>query len=61
MKIEYTIKKAGNQEIAVLADGGKPKEDISHAARNEGWMLKEIESEGDSYRITIAPTLVLPP
>ncbi len=59
--IGHTIKKGGSREIVVLADGDKAREDISHAARNEGWMLKGVESQGDSYRLTITPTLPLPP
>ena len=54
--IGNAIKKVGNGEIVALADDDSAREDISHAARNHGWMLKGIESQGDSYRITIAPT-----
>jgi len=52
--IGNAVKKAGNGEIVVLADDDNAKEDISLAARNHGWMLKEIELQGDSYRITIS-------
>ncbi len=50
----YAIKKVGSGEIVVLVDDGNAREDISHAARNHGWMLRDIESQGDSYRITIS-------
>ncbi len=50
----YAIKKAGSGEIVVLADDDNAKEDISHAARNHGWILKGIESQGDSCRVTIS-------
>jgi TusA-related sulfurtransferase len=51
--IERAIQKA-EEEIVVLADDDNEKEDISHAARNHGWMLKGVESHGESYRITIS-------
>ncbi len=52
--IEEAIKKAEEGEIVVLADDDDAKEDISYAARNKGWILKRIESQGKSYQITIA-------
>jgi tRNA 2-thiouridine synthesizing protein A len=52
--IESAIKKAEEGEIVVLADDDNEKEDISHAARNHGWILKGIESRGERYRITIS-------
>ena len=52
--IESAIKKAENRDIVVLADDDNEKEDISHAARNHGWILREIESHGESCRITIS-------
>ena len=58
--IGNAVKKAGNGEIVVLADDDNAKEDISCAARNHGWMVNRIESEGDSYRITITPPLPIP-
>jgi TusA-related sulfurtransferase len=55
--IGNAIKKAVNGEIVVLTDDDNAREDISYAARNHGWMLKGIESQGDSYRITITPAI----
>ena len=52
----HAIRKAGIGEIVVLADNDNAREEISLAARNHGWMLKGIESRGDSYRVTITPT-----
>jgi len=52
--IERAIQKAEEGEIVVLADGDNEKEDISHAVRNHGWMLKRIESHKESYRISIS-------
>ena len=59
--IGNAIKKVGNGEIVVLADDDNAREDISQAAEHHGWMLKGIESQGDIYRITITPTLSIPP
>ncbi len=52
--IEGVIKKAKEGEIVVLADDNNEKEDISHAARNQGWRLIGIESHGESYQITMS-------
>ena len=58
--IGNAVKKVANGEIVVLADDDNAREDISLAARNHGWMVNRIESEGDSYRITITPPLPIP-
>ncbi len=52
--IGRAFKKAEAGEIVVLADDDNEKVDISHAARNHGWVLKGIESHGGNYRITIS-------
>ncbi len=52
--IEGVIKKAKAEEIVVLADDNNEKEDVSHAARNQGWRLIGIESHGESYQITMS-------
>ncbi len=52
--IERAIGKAEEGEVVVLADDDNEKENISHAARNNGWVLKRIECQGESYRITIS-------
>jgi hypothetical protein len=51
----YTIKKVGIGEIVALADDDDAREDISQAARNQGWMISGVESRNDTYRITIIP------
>jgi hypothetical protein len=55
--VEHAIKKVGNGEIVALADDDNTREEISRTARNHGWMLKGIESRGDSYRIIISKRL----
>jgi hypothetical protein len=55
--IGTAIKKVGTGEIVALADDENSREDISYAAEKHGWMLNGVEVRGDSYRITITPTL----
>ncbi len=48
------IKKLGSGEIVVLVDTDTSKENVSRAARSQGWQVKDIQEEGDGYRITVA-------
>ena len=48
------IKKAEKGEIKVLVDTDTSKENVSRAATGKGWEVKDIEEEGEGYRITIA-------
>jgi TusA-related sulfurtransferase len=48
------IKKADKGEIVVLVDTDTSKENVSRAATSKGWQVKEIQQEGEGYRITIA-------
>lgn len=53
----HAIRKAANGEIGeivVLTDDDHSGDDISRAAGNYGWVLRGIESQGDSLRITIS-------
>ncbi len=52
--IERAIEKAEEGEIVVLAEDDNEKVDIAYAARDNGWVLKRIECQGKSYRITIS-------
>ncbi len=52
--IERAISKAEEGDIVVLADDDNEKVEIAYAARNKGWLLKRIECQGKSYRITIS-------
>ena len=47
------IKKARSGEIVVLVDTGVSKENVSRAATSQGWEVKDVQEEGDGYRITI--------
>ena len=48
------IKKAEKGEIKVLVDTDTSKENVSRAATGKGWEVKDIEEEGEGYRITIS-------
>ena len=47
------IKKLNKGEIAVLVDTDTSKENVSRAAESQGWQVKEIQEEGERYRILI--------
>ena len=47
------IKKVSKGEIEVLVDTDTSKENVSRAARSEGWQVKDVQGEGEGYRITI--------
>ncbi|MEW6184410.1 MAG: sulfurtransferase TusA family protein [Thermodesulfobacteriota bacterium] len=47
------MKKMGKGEIQVLVDTDTSKENVSRAAGNQGWQVKEVREEGESYRIVI--------
>jgi tRNA 2-thiouridine synthesizing protein A len=48
------IKKVDKGEIVILVDTDTSKENVSRAARSQGWQVKEIQPEGEGYRIVIA-------
>ena len=48
------IKKVDKGEIQVLVDTDTSKENVSRAATSKGWEVKDIQEEGEGYRITIA-------
>jgi len=41
-------------EIAVLVDADAAKENVIRAAASQGWLVTDIQSEDDDYRITIS-------
>jgi len=47
------IKKLGTGEIEVLVDTDTSKENVSRAATSQGWEVKEIQPDGEGYRIAI--------
>lgn len=47
------MKKVNKGEIVVLVDTDTSKENISRAAIQQGWKVKNIEPEGIGYRIIL--------
>jgi len=48
------IKKADENEILILVDTDTSKENVSRAAKSQGWQVKEVLEEGGGYRITVS-------
>lgn len=48
------IKKVSRGEIEVLVDTDTSKENVSRAAQSKGWQVKDVQGEGEGYRITIS-------
>ncbi len=47
------IKKGHEKEIIVLVDTDTSKENVSRAAASQGCSIKEIQPDGDGYKITV--------
>jgi len=47
------IKSTGKGEIVILVDTETSKENVSRAAESKRWKVKDVQSEGEEYRITI--------
>jgi TusA-related sulfurtransferase len=47
------IKKVSEGEIEVLVDTDTSRENVSRAAESRGWQVKDVQEEGEGYRITI--------
>lgn len=41
-------------EIVVLVDADAAKENVIRAAASQGWLMTDVQSEDDEYRITIS-------
>jgi len=48
------IEKVNKGEIQVLVDTDTSKENVSRAAESKGWQVKDVQSEGKGYNITIS-------
>ncbi|MBU0735974.1 MAG: sulfurtransferase TusA family protein [Proteobacteria bacterium] len=48
------IKKALQGEIEILVDTDTSKENVSRAAESRGWQVKDVQGEGEGFRITIS-------
>jgi len=47
------IKKSGRGEIVVLVDTDTSKENVSRAAGSRGWDVKDVQAEGEGYRVIL--------
>lgn len=56
--VKNAIEKTFDGRIVVLTDDQNAREDISCAAQKHGWVMKGIETLGDSYKITLKPLAV---
>jgi TusA-related sulfurtransferase len=48
------INQAESAEIVILVDTDTSKENVSRAAKSQGWQVKDVLEEGGGYRITIS-------
>lgn len=51
------IKKAEGDEFVVLVDTEASRENVSRAVAGQGWQVRSITEEGETYRIEIARQL----
>jgi tRNA 2-thiouridine synthesizing protein A len=47
------MKKLSEGRIEILVDTDTSKENVSRAAESQGWEVKEVQPEGEGYRIAI--------
>ncbi|MFH1350421.1 MAG: sulfurtransferase TusA family protein [Pseudomonadota bacterium] len=47
------IKKLNKGEIEILVDTDTSKENVSRAAESQGWQVRDVQEEGEGYRIKI--------
>jgi tRNA 2-thiouridine synthesizing protein A len=48
------ISAMGRGKIVVLVDAVAARENVIRAAASQGWLMTDIQSEDDEYRITIS-------
>jgi tRNA 2-thiouridine synthesizing protein A len=48
------IKKMDKGQIVVLVDTDTSKENVSRAAKSQGWQVKHVQEDREGYRITIS-------
>jgi tRNA 2-thiouridine synthesizing protein A len=48
------IKKVKRGEVTVLVDTDTSKENVSRAATSQGWEVKDVQTDGTGYKVTIA-------
>jgi tRNA 2-thiouridine synthesizing protein A len=47
------IRKIDRGEIQILVDTDTSKENVTRAAKSQGWQVKDIQDQGEGYRIII--------
>ena len=47
------LKTLNQGELVVLVDTDTSRENVSRAAASLGWQVKEVQPEGEEYRITL--------
>jgi len=47
------LKSLNQGELVVLVDTDTSRENVSRAAASLGWQVKEVQPDGDEYRITL--------
>ncbi len=47
------MEKINKGEITIMVDTDTSKENVSRAAKNQGWEVADVQSEDEGYRITI--------
>ena len=48
------INKVNKGKLFVLVDTDASKENVSRAAESQGWLVKDVQEEGEGYKITIS-------
>jgi len=47
------IKKTAAGQVEVLVDTDTSKENVTRAAASQGWQVKDVQSDGIGYRLTL--------
>jgi TusA-related sulfurtransferase len=47
------IKELDTGEFTVLVDTDTSKENVSRAATSKGWQVKDVQPDGEGYRVTL--------
>ena len=47
------MKRVSTGEIEIMVDTETSKENVCRTAGSRGWQVKEVQGEGEGYRITI--------
>ena len=47
------IKQTSDTELVVLVDTEASKENVSRAVESQGWQVREIKADGETYQLEI--------